>query len=75
MKITIEVKDIELFSKGLNNAIAAYGDIIYAIGIGCEIPSAFEGLKAIPFDNLRTRYNCLVDAYKQVEQMEKDLDK
>lgn len=73
MKVTIEVNDIELFAKGLNNAIAAYGNIVYAIDIGCEIPSIFEALRTISYDDLRLRYNCLVDAYRQIEQVEKEL--
>lgn len=74
MKITIEVDDVELFAKGLNNAIATYGDILYAVSIGCKVPSRFEVLETIPFENLSARYNCLVDVYEQVEQIEKDLN-
>lgn len=72
MKITIEVNDIELFAKGLNNAIAAYGDIVYALGVDCEVPKRFEVLKTIPFEDLSARYNCLVDVYEQVRQIEKE---
>lgn len=74
MKITIEIGDVELFAKSLNNAIAAYGNIISAIDLGCEVPLMFDRLKTIPFENLRERYDCLIDVYKQVEQMEKDFD-
>lgn len=73
MKITIEVNDVELFAKGFNNAIATYGDVVYAIDIGCEVPSRFKVLETIPYENLLARYNCLVDAYKQIEQIEKNL--
>lgn len=72
MKITIEVNDIELFAKGLNNAIATYGDVVYAIDICCEVPKRFEALKTIPFKDLSARYNCLVDVYEQVRQIEKE---
>lgn len=71
MKVTIEVNDIELFSVALNNAIATYGDILWGIYLGCEIPPKFEKLKTIPFDKLKARQNCLLDIYKQVEQIEK----
>ena len=74
MKITIEVNDIELFAKGFNNAIATFGDVVYAIDIGCEVPSRFKVLETIPRENLFARYNCLVDVYEQVEQIEKDLN-
>lgn len=70
MKITIEVNDLELFAKGFNNAIAAYGDIVWSIKIGCGIPSRFEVLKEIPVEDLIDRHNCLVDVYEQVVQIE-----
>lgn len=73
MKVTIEVNDIELFAKGLNNAIAVYGYIINCINLCCEIPHRFEVLKTIPFENLSARFDCLVNVYEQVEQVEKDL--
>ena len=72
MKIVIEINDVELFAKSLNNAIAAYGNIISAIDLGCEVPLMFDVLKTINFENLQERYNCLIDVYKQVEHMEKD---
>ena len=73
MKITIEVDDVELFAKGFNNAIATFGDVVYAISIGCQVPSRFKVLETIPEKELTARYNCLVDAYEQIEQIEKDL--
>ena len=75
MKIEIEVNNIELFAKGLNNAIAAYGNIISSIDLCCGIPSRFEILKTIPFEDLMARYNCLINVYEQIEQIEKDLNK
>lgn len=74
MKITIEVNDLELFAKGFNNAIAAYGDIVWGIKIGCNVPSRFEVLREVPIDDLIDRHNCLVDVYKQVEQIEQSKD-
>ena len=71
MKIEIEVNDIELFAKGLNNAIATYGYIIRCVDLGCNIPSQFEVMNEIPFEELRSRYNCLIDVYEQVERIEK----
>ena len=72
MKVSIEVDNIELFATALNNAIASYGDIIYAIFLGCEIPSKFEKLKTIPFEELKSRQECLLDVYSQVEKIEKE---
>lgn len=33
MKIEIEISDIELFAKALNNAFIAYGDIVSSINL------------------------------------------
>ena len=74
MKIEIEINNIELFAKGLNNAIAVYGHIISAIDLCCSIPSKFEIFKTIPFEDLMARYNCLIKVYEQVEQIEKDFN-
>lgn len=70
MRIEIEVNDIELFAKGLNNAIATYGNIIRSIDLGCSVPSQFEVMNTIPFEELRERFNCLIDVYEQVERIE-----
>ena len=71
MKIEIEVKDISLFAKALNNACISYGDIIWGIYIGCEVPSKFDPLKKLPEGELKARIDCLKDVYRQVENMEK----
>lgn len=71
MKIEIEVEDISLFAKALNNACASYGDIIWGIYIGCEVPRKFELLKKLPYEELQARMNCLKDVYRQVEENEK----
>ena len=75
MKIEIEVNDIKLFAKGLNNAIATYGHIIRCVDLGCNVPSQFEVMNTIPFEELRSRYNCLIDVYEQIERIEKDFYK
>ena len=72
MKVTIEVDDIELFTTALNNAVAAYGDIIWGIYLGTEIPSKFNKLKTIPYEKVEARQKCLLDVYKQIEQKEKE---
>lgn len=70
MKITIEVEDIEQFAVALNNAVAVYGDIVWGIFIGCEIPSKFNQLKTIPYEEVKARQMCLLDVYSQVEKIE-----
>lgn len=71
MKIEIEVEDISLFAKALNNACISYGDIIWGIYIGCEVPSKFDPLNKLPEGELKARIDCLKDVYRQVENMEK----
>lgn len=64
MKVEIEVSDIQLFVKALNNAIISYGDIVFGIMLGCEIPSKLKSLKKIPFSELEDRVHCLKNVYK-----------
>lgn len=70
-KITIEVEDITLFAKALNNAIIAYGDITWGIFLGCEVPDKFAPLKKLPYEELETRMKCLKDVYRQLEDIER----
>lgn len=72
MKIEIEVEDISLFAKALNNACVSYSDIVGSIYIGCAVPSKFEPLKKLPEGELKARIDCLKDVYRQVENMEKN---
>ena len=60
MKIEIEVKDISLFAKALNNACISYGDVIWGIYIGCEVPSKFDPLKKLPEEELKARRHDLI---------------
>lgn len=70
MKIEIEVEDISLLAKALNNAFIAYGDIVWGIYIGCEVPRKFDPLKEIPYEELKARMECLNSVYNQVEELE-----
>ena len=47
MKIKIEVDDITLFAAAINNAVATYGNILFAIYFCCDIPTKLEKLKEI----------------------------
>lgn len=74
MKIEIEVTDIELFAKALNNASLAYWDIITAIDLGCEpqIRTAkFLPLGALPNGELKNRFEELERVYLQIEDIER----
>lgn len=69
-QIVLEIDDISLFAKALNNAIAAYGRILSGIYFCCEIPSQFIPLKELPEQELQMRIKCLKDVYSQVEKVE-----
>ena len=73
MKIQLEIDDITLFATALNNAIVSYGDVVFAIMLGCEVPSKLQPLKKIPFDKLEGRLACLKAIYKQIEKIETDM--
>jgi hypothetical protein len=70
-KITLEVEDISTLLDGLNNAMIAYDDIIWAIYLCCKIPSKLEPLKSLPFEQLRERLKALKDVYEQLIKIEK----
>lgn len=71
MKITVEVEDITTFAIALNNAVTAYGDIVWALFIGCQIPDKFAKLKELQYEEVEKRFHCLKDVYKQVEEIER----
>ena len=64
--VTLEVDETTL--NGLNNAIAAYGDICWSLILGTEIPVKFEPLKQKSEEEIRVRFNALVDFYKKIEE-------
>ena len=70
MKIEIEIENIELFAKALNNACLAYHYIVSSIELGCEIPSKFVPLLDLSEEELHKRRSCLRDVYVQIEKIE-----
>ena len=70
MKIEVEVDDITLFAKALNNATISYDIVVSSILFGCDIPSKLEPLRNLSDDELAKRVRCLKDVYKQVEELE-----
>ena len=74
MKIEIEVTDIELFAKALNNAFLAYWDIVTAIDLGCDPQirtTRFLPLGELPDGELKNRFEELERVYLQVEDIER----
>ena len=67
-KVTLTLEVDETTLNGLNNAIAAYGDICWSLILGIEIPAKFELLKQKSEEEIRARFNALVDFYKKIEE-------
>lgn len=67
-KVTITLEVDEIILNELNNAIAAYGDICYGLIIGTQVPAKFEPLKQKSEEEIRARFNALVDFYKKIEE-------
>jgi hypothetical protein len=68
MAKTITVKIDENAFNGLNNAIIAYNEIIFAIDFCCDIPSKLEPLKKLSEEELHARRDALVKMYRDMEQ-------
>ena len=56
-EVTLYVSDDQL--KELGNAIAVYGDVLFAIHLGLSVPPKFECLKNISQSDLQRRIECL----------------
>lgn len=56
-EVTLYVSDTQL--NELGNAIAAYGDILYMISLGVNIPLKFKELENLSSDELRIRFDSL----------------
>lgn len=67
-KIKIEIEVDETTFNGLNNAVAAYGDICWSLMLGTQVPARFEPLKQKSEEEIRARFNSLVDFYKKIEE-------
>ena len=67
-KVTVTLEIDEATLNGLNNAIAAYGNICWSLLLGTEVPAQFEPLKQRSEEEIRARFNALVDFYKKIEE-------
>ena len=64
--ITIEI-DEDAFN-GLNNAVAAYLDILFAIKFCCDVPDKFRPLKDKSEEELDARRDAVMQLYRDVEK-------
>lgn len=68
MAKTITVEIDENAFNGLNNAIIAYNDIIFAIDFCCDVPAKLEPLKKLPEEELHARRDALIKMYRDIEK-------
>lgn len=67
-KIKLEIEVDETLLNGLNNAVAAYGDICWGLFLGTEIPARFEPLKQKSEEEIRARFKSVKGFYEMIEQ-------
>ena len=65
-EITITINEEAL--KGLNNAIATFGDLCYSVFLGLPIPSKFEKLQDLSDEELKARFNAVKALYQDIER-------
>ena len=64
--ISVEIDD-ETFN-GLNNAVIAYMDILFALKFCCDVPEKFKPLKDKSEEELDARRDAVMQFYKEVEK-------
>lgn len=68
-KITITLEVDEITLNGLNNAVAAYGDICRGLILETQVPTKFEPLKQKSEEEIRASFNALADFYKKMKKI------
>jgi hypothetical protein len=71
-KIKIEVEIDETTFNGLNNAVAAYGDLCWNLFLGTQVPTKFEILRQFSDEEMKARFESVKALY---EIIEKEFDK
>ena len=73
MKVELEVEDLDLLLKGLNNSLITYHEICSCVFLGCDIPfSSLRPLKNLPYEELEQRLLSVKNIYSQLEQLEQE---
>ena len=52
----------------------SYKNTIRAITLGCDLPKQLEPLRQLENHQLQERYDCIVNIYKQMEEIEQELN-
>lgn len=67
MKITIEIPDVALAAKALNNATASFGETCWAAMFNMNLPKKLEPLASLDAEELKRRYMIVKDIAEQIE--------
>ena len=54
--------------KEIGNAIAAYGCILRAAALSCDVPKEFEAFKQLPEEDLHHRIGLLREFYNEIQK-------
>lgn len=71
MRVTLEIPDITIAAKAMNNATIALSEIVWAINLGCDVPKIFEPLRNVNEDDLNKRVSIMSHLTKQLEVIER----
>lgn len=68
MQITLNVENLDTLVNGLNNAIISLGNVASALLLHCDVPKNLEPLRALPEEEIRKRFDAVLNIYKQLEE-------
>lgn len=71
MKITIDVPDISLAAKALNNAAVAFGEACWTHWCECHLPERLGAMRNLSQEEVRERFYIVKSICEQVEAIEK----
>ena len=66
-QITVSAEVNETTIKMLQNAVAALGDIYYALYLNCEVPSKFESFKSKSTVELKEEFGELAKFFNSIK--------
>lgn len=72
MKIVIDIPDITLTVKALNNAVAAFGEACWTASMNCDLPSQLQELGNLNLEELKSRFMAAKHILEQLEYFERN---
>ncbi len=71
MKVEIEISDIKLAAKAVNNATAALGWLSWAATLGAKVPDKLSDICKLEDEEIKVRFRIMKDICNQIEVAEK----